>query len=123
MVGVMIVYATKGTSVDGFDSIPPLAFFVIAPLGVLVPMVLVAPRGLVLWGMVPALAWIVVISILSFPPVIVCWMRWVGGIQLFKILVLLSSGRLNKIHPCMRMWGRVGLWRAGKGEIWILWWY
>jgi hypothetical protein len=123
MVGVMTVHATKSTRVDGFDSIPPLASVVIAPLGVLVPLVLVAPRGLVLWGMVPALTRIVVIPVLSFPPVIVCWMRWVGGIQLFKILVLLSSGRLNKIHVCMGMWGCHGLWRARKGEVWILWWY
>jgi hypothetical protein len=123
MVGVMTIHTTKGTRVDGFDSIPPLAFVVISPLRVLVPLVLVAPRGLVLWGMIPTLARIVVISILSFPPIIVCWMRWVGGIQLFKILVLLSSGRLNKIHPCMGMWDRVGLWRARKGEVWILWWY
>ena len=68
----MTVHATKSTRVDGFNSIPPLAFVVIAPLGVLVPLVLVAPRGLVLWGMVPALTRIVVIPILSFPPVIVC---------------------------------------------------
>ena len=122
MVGVMTVYATKSTSVDGFNSIPPLAFVVIAPLGVLVPLVLVAPRGLVLWGMVPALAWIVVISILSFPHVIVCWVGWVGSIQLFKILILLSSGRLNKVHPHMGMWGRNGLWRTREGEVWILRW-
>ena len=123
MVGVMTVHATKSTRVDGFNSILPLAFIVIAPLGVLVPLVLVAPRGLVLWGMIPALTRIVVIPILSFPPIIVRWMGWVGGIHLFKILVLLSSGRLNKVHPCMWMWGCIGLWRAGKGEIWILWWY
>ena len=80
MVGVMTVHATKSTRVDGFDSIPPLASVVVAPLGVLVPLVLVSPRGLVLWGMVPALTRIGVIPILSFPPVIVCWMRWVGNI-------------------------------------------
>jgi hypothetical protein len=123
MVGVMTVHTTKGTRVDGFNIIPHLASVVISPLGVLIPLVLVAPRGLVLWGMVPALTRIVVIPILSFPSVIVCWMRWVGSIQLFKILVLLSSGRLNKIHPRMGMWGCHGLWRARKGEVWILRWY
>jgi hypothetical protein len=71
MVGVMTVHATKSTRVDGFNSIPPLAFVVIAPLGVLVPLVLVAPRGLVLWGMVPSLTRIVVIPIFSFLPIIV----------------------------------------------------
>jgi hypothetical protein len=120
MVSVMTVHATKSTRVDGFNSIPPLASVVIAPLGVLVPLVLVAPRGLVLWGMVPALTRIVVILVFSFPPVIVCWVGWVGSIQLFKILVLLSSGRLNKIHPRMGMWGRIGLWKTREGEVWIL---
>jgi hypothetical protein len=32
MVGVMTVHATKSTRVDGFNSIPPLAFVIIAPL-------------------------------------------------------------------------------------------
>jgi hypothetical protein len=123
MMSVMTEITTKGTRLDGFNIIFPLSFVVISPLGVLVPLVLVAPRGLVLWGMVPALTRIVVIPILSFPPVIVCWMRWVGSIQLFKILVLLSSGRLNKIHPRMGMWGRHGLWRTREGEVWILQWY
>ena len=123
MVSVMTVHTTKGTRVNGFNSIPPLASVVIAPLGVLVPLVLVASRGLVLWGMVPALTRIVVIPVLSFPPIIIGWMRWVGCIQLFKILILLSSGRLNKIHPCVGMRGSHRLWRPWKGEVWILWWY
>jgi hypothetical protein len=38
MVSVMTIYATKSTRVDGFNSVPPLAFVVIAPLGVLVPL-------------------------------------------------------------------------------------
>ena len=71
MVSVITIYATKSTRVDGFNSVPPLAFVVIAPLGVLVPLVLVAPRGLVLWGMVLTLTRIVVIPILSFLPGIV----------------------------------------------------
>ena len=59
MVGVMTEHTTKSTRVDGFNINLPLAFVVIAPLGVLVPLVLVAPRGLVLWGMIPALTGIV----------------------------------------------------------------
>ena len=47
MVSVMTELTTKGTREDGFNIILPLAFVVIAPLGVLVPLVLVAPRGLV----------------------------------------------------------------------------
>ena len=122
---VMVELTTKGTREVGFNiiSISPLMPTIIAPLGVLIPLVLVAPRGLVLWGMVPALTRVVVIPILSFPPVIVCWMRWVGSIQLFKIMVLLSSRRFNKIHPRMGMWGCNGLWRTREGEVWILRWY
>jgi hypothetical protein len=71
MVSVMIELTTKGTRVDSYNIILPLSFVVISPLGVLVPLVLVAPRGLVLWGMIPALTRIVVIPILSFLPGIV----------------------------------------------------
>jgi hypothetical protein len=67
MVSVMTIHATKSTRVDGFNSILPLAFVVIAPLGVLVALVLVAPSGLMLWGLIPALTRIVVIPIPSFP--------------------------------------------------------
>jgi hypothetical protein len=66
MVGVMTEHATKSTRVDGFDIIPPLAFIVISPLGVLVPLVRVAPSGLMLWGLIPALTGVVVIPILTF---------------------------------------------------------
>jgi hypothetical protein len=123
MVSVMTELTTKGTRVDGFNIIFPLAFFFISPLWVLVPLVLVSPRGLVLWGLIPALTRVVVIPILSFLPGIVRWMSWVGCIQVFKILVLLSSGRLNKIYPHMWVRGSHGLWRTRKGEVWILWWY
>ena len=68
MVSVMTIYATKSTRVDSFNIIPPLAFVVIAPLGVLVPLVLVAPSGLMLWWLIPALTSIVVvIPVPSFP--------------------------------------------------------
>jgi hypothetical protein len=71
MVSVMTIYTTKSTRVDGFNSISPLAFVVIAPLGVLVPLVRVAPSGWVLWGLIPTLTQIVVIHVPSFPPVVV----------------------------------------------------
>jgi hypothetical protein len=67
MVSVMTEHATKSTRVDGFNIIPPLAFVVIAPLGVLVPLVLVAPSGLMLWGLIPALTRVIVIPVPSFP--------------------------------------------------------
>ena len=123
MVSVMTELTTKGTREDGFNIISPLAFVIITPLGVLVPLVLVASSGLVLWGLIPTLTWVVVIPVPSFLIGIVRWMSWVGCIQLFKTLVLLSSRRLNKIYPCMWMWGSHGLWRTRKWKIWILWRY
>jgi hypothetical protein len=91
MVSVMTIDATKSTRVDGFNIIPPLEFVVIAPLGVLVPLVLVAPSGLMLWGWIPTLIGVIVIHVPSFSLSIVRWMSWIGCVQLFKILVLLSS--------------------------------
>jgi hypothetical protein len=122
MVGVMTVHATKSTRVNSFNRIPPLAFVVIAPLGVLVPLVLVAPSGLMLWGLIPALTRIVVIPVPSFPLSVVGGMSGIGCVQLFKILILLSNRGLNKIYPRMRMWGSHGLWRTRKGKVGILWW-
>jgi hypothetical protein len=122
MVSVMDVHATKRTRVDSFNSIPPLAFVVISPLGVLVPLVLIAPSGWMLWGLIPTLTKIVVIPVPSFLLGIVRRVSWVGCVQLFKILVLLSSRGLNKIYPRMRMWGSHGLWRTRKGKVRVLWW-
>jgi hypothetical protein len=66
-VSVMAELTTKGTREYGFNIISPLAFIIIiSPLGVLVPLVLVAPSGLVLWGLIPALTWVVVIPVPSF---------------------------------------------------------
>jgi hypothetical protein len=67
MVSVMTIYTTKSTRVDSFNSILPLAFVVISPLGVLVPLVLIAPSGLMLWWLIPTLTRIVVIPVPSFP--------------------------------------------------------
>ena len=67
MKSVMSELTTKGTREDGFNIISPLEFIIIiAPLGVLVPLVLVAPSGLVLWGLIPALTRVVVILVPSF---------------------------------------------------------
>ena len=76
--GVITIHTTKSTRVNGFNRIPSLAFVVISPLGVLVPLVRVSPSGLLLWGLIPALIGVVVVPIPSFPPVIVRWLRWVG---------------------------------------------
>jgi hypothetical protein len=124
MMSVMAELTTKGTREVGFNIIviSPLVLIIISPLWVLVPLVLVAPSRLVLLGLIPALTWVVVISVPSFIFGIVRQMGWIGRIQLFKILVLLNDRGLNKIHPRMRMWGSHGLWRTRKWEVHILWW-
>jgi hypothetical protein len=124
MMSVMAELTTKGTREVGFNIIviSPLAPIIIAPLGVLIPLVLVAPSGLVLLGLIPALTWVVVVPVSSFLFGIVRWMGWIGRIQLFEILVLLNDRGLNKIHPRMRMWGSHGLWGTRKWEVRILWW-
>ena len=70
MVSVMTELTTKSTRVDGFNIIPPLAFVVIAPLGVLVPLVRVAPSGLLLWGLIPTLIGVVVVPVPSLVGII-----------------------------------------------------
>ena len=123
MVSVMTIDSTKGTRVYGFNRVPPLAFVVVAPLRVLVPLARVSPSGLLLWVLIPTLIGVIDVPIPSFPSVIVRRVRWIGCIQLFKILILLSSGRLNKIYPRIGMWGSHRSWGTRKGEVWILWWY
>ena len=124
MMSVMTELTTKGTMEVGFNSIfiSPLTPIIISPLGVPIPLVLVAPSGLVLLGLIPALTWVVVVPVSSFLLGIFRRMGWIGRIHLFEILVLLNGRRLNKIHPRIMMWGSHRLWRSGKWEIWILWW-
>jgi hypothetical protein len=57
MMSVMDKLITKGIREYGFNIIviSPLAFIIISPLGVLVPLVRVAPSGLVLCGLILAL--------------------------------------------------------------------
>jgi hypothetical protein len=82
MMSVMAELTTKGTREDGFNIIviSPLEFIIIAPLGVLVPLVRVDPSGLVLWGLIPALTWVVVIPVPSFFLGVVRQMGWIGRI-------------------------------------------
>jgi hypothetical protein len=123
MMSVMAELTTKGTREVGFNIIviSPLESIIIAPLGVLIPLVLVAPSGLVLLGLIPALTWVVVVPVSSFLFGIVQWMGRIGRIQLFENLVLLNGRGLNKIHPRMRMWESHGLWGTKKWKVWILW--
>ena len=54
---IMTELTTKGTREGGSNSIviSPLTHVVIAPLGVLIPLILVSPNRLVLLGVIPAL--------------------------------------------------------------------
>jgi hypothetical protein len=98
---IMTKLTAKVTREVGFDSIviSPLMPIVIAPLGVLIPLVLVAPSRLVLLGLIPALASVVIIPVSPFLFGIIRRMGQIYRIQLFEILILLNGRGLNKIHP------------------------
>jgi hypothetical protein len=120
---IMNELTAKGTREFSFNIsvISPLMPIVIAPLGVLIPLVLVAPSRLVLLGLIPALTWVVVIPISSFLFGIIRWVGQIFHIQLFEILILMKGRGLNKIQPSMRMWGSHGLWGTRKWKVRILW--
>ena len=120
---IMTAITTKGTREVGFNIIviSPLTSITIAPLGVLIPLVLVAPSELVLLRLIPALTWVVVVPVSSFLLGIVRRMGWIGRIQLFEILILMNGRGLNKIHPSVRVWGSDGLWRTREWKVQILW--
>jgi hypothetical protein len=79
---IMTELTIKGTREVGFNIIVifPLTPIVISPLGVLIPLVMVAPSRLVLLGLIPSLTWVVFVPISSF---IFGIIRWVG--QIFHI--------------------------------------
>jgi uncharacterized membrane protein len=64
----MTMLTTKGTREVRLEVVvvPPLAFVVISPLGVLVPLILVAPSRLVLLGVVSPWSWVIIVSVFSF---------------------------------------------------------
>jgi hypothetical protein len=70
MVSIMAILTTKGTREVCLNIVVvlPLAFVVISPLGVLVPLVLVSPGRLVLLGLVLVSSWsrIIIVSVFSF---------------------------------------------------------
>jgi hypothetical protein len=105
MVSIMAILTVKGTREVCLNIVVvlSLAFVVIAPLRVLVPMVLVTPYRLVLLGLVLVSSWseIIIVSIFPFLSGIVQLMGWISRIQLFKILVLLNERWLNKVNPNM----------------------
>jgi hypothetical protein len=123
MVSIVTKLTTKGSWEGGPNIIvvPSLMFFVVAPLGVLIPLVLVAPDRLVLLGLVLVSSWsrIIIVSIFSFLFGIVRLMGWIFCVHLFKILILLNGRGLKKINPSMwwSLWWSHRLWGARKWKV------
>jgi hypothetical protein len=65
---IMTKLTAKGTREGAFNSIViyPLTPIVISPLGVLIPLIMVAPSRLVLLGVIPTLTWVVIVPVFSF---------------------------------------------------------
>jgi hypothetical protein len=122
MVSIMDILTTKGTReiCPKIVFILPLAFVVISPLGVLVPLILVSLGRLVLLGvvLVPSWSWINIVLIFSFLFGIIRLMGWIFLIQLFKTLIFLNGRGLNKINPNMWLflWRNNGLGGPGNGK-------
>jgi hypothetical protein len=123
MMSIMTEITAKGIREGGSNSIviSPLTPVVTAPLGVPIPLILVAPSRLILLGVIPALTWVAIVPIFSFLFGIIRRVGRICRIQLFEILILLNGRGLNKIHPCVRVWGSHGLWRTREWKVWILW--
>jgi hypothetical protein len=79
---IMNQLTAKGTRESGFNSIviSPLTHVVSAPLGVMIPLVMVAPSRLVPLAVIPSLTWVVIVPVYSF---IFGIIRWMG--QIFRI--------------------------------------
>jgi hypothetical protein len=127
MVSIVTKLTAKGKREVGSNIVfLPLFFVVVSPLGVLIPLVLVAPSRLVLLGLVLVSSWsgIIIVAIFSFLSGIVRLMGWIFRIQLFKILILLNGGGLNKINPSMwlSLWWGHRLWGASKWKVRIMLW-
>jgi hypothetical protein len=68
MVSIMVVFTAKGTRevCPGVIVIISLAFVVISPLGVLVPLILIPPSRLVLLGVISSCSGIIIVLVFSF---------------------------------------------------------
>jgi hypothetical protein len=126
MVSIVTKLNTKGTREGGPNIVvvPSLTFVVVSPLGVLIPLVLVAPSRLVLLGLVLVSSWsrIIIVPIFSFIFGIVRLMGWICHVQLFKILILLNGRGLKKINPNVwwSLWWSHRLWGAKKWKVQIM---
>jgi hypothetical protein len=80
MVSIMTMLTAKDTREvhsNVFVVVPPLAFVVISPLGVLVPLIMVSPNRLVLLGVVSPWSWVIIVSFFPFIFGIIRPMGWV----------------------------------------------
>jgi hypothetical protein len=126
MVSIMAIFITKGAREVFLKVIfiLSLAFVVISPLGVLVPLILLAPNRLVLLGFISPWSWIIIVSVFSFIFGIIRLMGQIFHIQLFKILKLLNGRGLNKVKPSvwLSLWWNHGLGRTRKWKVQIILW-
>jgi hypothetical protein len=99
----------------------PLSFVIIVPLGVLVALIIFAPNGMVLLGVISYWSRVTIVSIFPFILGIIRLMGRTFLIQLFKSLNLLNGRGMNKINVGMwvSLWRRNWLWRIGKWKVWI----
>jgi hypothetical protein len=119
MVSIMTMLTIKSTGEvcpEVVFFIPPLAFFVISPL-----MVMVSPNRLVLLGVISPWSWVIIVSFFPFLFGIIRLMGRIFYIQLFKILKFLNGKGLNKVIPSMwlSLWRSNGMWRTRKWKIQI----
>jgi hypothetical protein len=97
----------------------PLSFVFIVPLGVLSPLILVAPSGMVLLGFISSWSQVIIVSFFPFILGIIQLTRRIFCIQLFKSLKLLNGRGLNKISVDMwvSLWRSNWLWRTREWKI------
>jgi len=123
---IMTELTAKGTRESGFNSIviSPLTPIVFSPLGVLIPLVLVAPSRFVLLGVVSAWSRVIIVWVFPFLLVIIRLMGWIFRIQLFKSMHLLNGRGLNKFNAIMwlSMWRSHSLWGTRKWKVQMVLW-
>jgi hypothetical protein len=127
MVCIMSILTTESTGEVSLEIIvPPLSWLIVtvSPLGFLVILNLVAPRGMVLLGVISSWSWVVIVSVFPFHLGIIRRMGRIGHTQLFKSLKLLSGRGLNKVNIGMWLswWGSNRLWTTREWKIWIVLW-
>jgi hypothetical protein len=110
MVSIMSILTTKSTREVRPEIVVvvlPLEFVIIVPLGVLVSLILVAPKGMILLGIIFSWSWVIIVSVFPFLLGIIRLMCRIFRIQMFKSMKLLNGRGLNKVN--IGMW--LSMWR------------